>query len=350
MIFICNKKKVPYNRLMNSLLVIFGRVLACAFLLSAVSLAANLPSPAHAEQDEAPLLVVASTAMIGGPAQRIFGDSARVITLMKEGTDPHLYRPTREDMLVLTRADVVLWTGADLEANLRRPINALESLAHKRQLVLTLMDFVPSSQRLSVRGSSADPHIWMDPLLWRDVFSQVVARLATRFASHASAYRQRWRALADDWQDMHESIAGMMGTLPVTRRVLITAHDAFAYFGRRYDISVQGIQGISTESEAGLQRIRTLIDTIIDMRIPAIFSEASVSPRHVMALLEGVRVRGVDLQLGGVLYGDSMGHPQSVQGTYEGMMRHNAETIVQALSAPVQAVDSRVFYQPHPRP
>ncbi|MBC6444562.1 MAG: zinc ABC transporter substrate-binding protein [Alphaproteobacteria bacterium GM202ARS2] len=302
-----------------------------------------VPWSVRAESRATPLLVVASTAMISQPASRLFGDTAHVVTLMKEGTDPHLYRPTRADMVALARADVVLWTGADLEANLRRPI---DSLVAERQLVLTLMDFVPPAQRLSVRGSSADPHIWMDPLLWRSVFAQAVSVLEERFPKQAANYRQRWQDIADDWQNLHTAIETMTSSLPASQRVLITAHDAFSYFGRRYNIGVEGIQGISTESEAGLRRMRSLIDMIIAKRIPAIFSEASVSPRHVLSLLEGVQARGIALQLGGVLYGDSMGHPHSIEGTYEGMMRHNAATIVRALSKPAQDVaahsDSRV--------
>jgi len=274
--------------------------------------------------------VVASTAFIGTAMQDILGDTAHVTTLMGEGTDPHLYRPRRDDMATLMAADVILWTGADLEAQLARPIRALEKT---QKLILTLMDFVPEEERLNAKGKSADPHIWMDPVLWSNVIGTSIDAIIDHAPLHAPTYRQRLTMFQQRLAVLDQQIHTLISTIPHNARILITAHDAFGYFGRRYGMRVEGIQGMSTESEAGLQRIASLIDLIIEKRVPAIFAEASVSPRHINALIEGARMRDYPLQQGGKLFADSMGHPASPEGTFNGMMLHNVVTISKALNS-----------------
>ena len=305
------------------------------------------------------IVIVATTAFIGQPLQEIFTEHAEVITLMKEGVDPHLYRPTRAAMHALARADVILWTGASLEANLRRPITALRRA--NKTTVITLMDFVPEDTILSAQKQKSpdvivkdspyvDPHIWMDPLLWRDVIGDAVRVIQQRFPQYAQIYSRRYDQLARGWTELDAMLAKQIDSIAKDQRILVTAHDAFSYFGRRYGITVEAIQGISTESEADLYRIRALIDIIVAQRVPAIFSEASVHPRHIIALIEGVKMRGIDLKQGGVLFSDSMGHPKTPQGRYDGMMRHNVMTIVQALQTPAQKVaKTHVDTSPAPR-
>lgn len=273
--------------------------------------------------------------MIADAARRVGGELVEVRSLMGSGVDPHSYRQTRSDIVALTRADLVLWHGLYLEAQMER---FFEDLGRKRAVV-AVADALPKDDLLSHPDYEGryDPHVWMDPKTWIAVVDEVTRALtkaqpagAETFAQNASTYRAELEKLAT-------YAAETVAQVPESQRVLVTAHDAFSYFGRAFGFEVIGIQGISTNSEAGLNRISSLVDELVEREIGAVFVETSVSDRNMRALVEGAAARGHEVVIGGSLYSDAMGEPGSYEGTYIGMIDHNVTTIARALGAPVDA-------------
>lgn len=279
--------------------------------------------------------VVTTTGMIADAAARIGGDLVDVRSLMGPGVDPHSYRQTRSDIVALTRADLVLWHGLYLEAQMER---FFEDLARKSPVV-AVAEALPKEELLGSADYEGryDPHVWMAPKLWIPVVEEVARALteahpegAETFAANAAAYRA-------ELEQLSTYATETLSKVPEGQRVLVTAHDAFSYFGRAFDFEVIGIQGISTDSEAGLNRISSLVDELVERQIGAVFVETSVSDRNIRALIEGAAARGHEVVIGGSLYSDAMGEPGSYEGTYIGMIDHNVTTIARALGAEVDA-------------
>lgn len=308
----------------QGLRVWFGRRLAPALGLVALLVAAG--GPARAAE---PLHIVATTGMIADAVTQVGGDRVEVVALMGPGVDPHLYRPTASDIARIARADAVFYHGLNLEAQLREFLERLGS----RVPVVALADGLPHD-RLHENPDYAnqfDPHVWMDPRLWRGVVIEAADALsrmdpagAEIYAANANAYLAEVDALAD-YGDR------VLSSVPEGARVLVTAHDAFGYFGAAHGFEVLGIQGISTNSEAGVRQIESLVDTLVSRDIGAIFIESSVSDRNVRALIEGAAARGHTVKIGGELYSDAMGTPGTYEGTYIGMIDHNVTIITDAL-------------------
>ena len=279
------------------------------------------------------LAVVATTGMIADTARRVGGDLVDVRALMGPGVDPHGYRQTRSDIVAMTRADLVLWHGLYLEAQMEA---FFADLARSRQVVAVAED-LPRDLLLSHADYDGrfDPHVWMDPSIWTHVVTRIEQALtealpesADTFAANAAAFRTELSALADYAFRVLEDV-------PLERRVLLTAHDAFGYFGKAYGFEVIGIQGISTESEAGLSRVSELVNLLVSRDIGAVFVETSVSDRNIRALIEGAASQGHDVSIGGALFSDAMGQDGTYEGTYLGMIDHNVTTIARALGAEV---------------
>ena len=287
--------------------------------------------PAWAAADDAPLSVVASTGMIADATRQVGGDLVEVQALMGPGVDPHAYRQTRSDIAAMVRSDLVLWHGLYLEAQMEDFFADLS----RKNAVVAVAEELPHDV---LRGhddyaDKFDPHVWMAPDLWAKVVRNVQAALtearpqsADVFAANADAHIADLKALEAYTQT---SLAGV----PQSARVLVTAHDAFGYFGDTYGFEVLGVQGISTESEAGLARVAELVDLLVDRQIGAVFVESSVSDRNVRALIEGAAAKGHVVTIGGELFSDAMGPDGSYEGTYLGMIDHNVTTISRALGA-----------------
>ena len=286
--------------------------------------------------------VVTTVAMIGDIVGEIAQDKAEVTTLIRSGIDPHLYQPTRHDIQQLSGADVVLYVGALLEGKMS---TVLDSLRRRNVHIHALVDFV-AEQVPTRQEFMHDPHIWMDVALWRTA-SMGIARALQQFdRANYVFYAANLRAYTAQLDALEQYIVRVMATIPPAQRILITAHDAFAYFGSAYGIRVEGIQGLSTESEAGLRRINDLINIIIDNNIRAIFVESSVNDKNVRSLIEGARARGHRVRIGGVLYSDAMGTNGTYEGTYIGMLDHNATTVAVALGgiAPGRGMQGRLAH------
>ena len=283
---------------------------------------------AHAR---AQVSVVATTGMIADAARIVGGDYVDVQGLMGAGVDPHAYRQTRSDIVAMTRADVVLWHGLYLEAQME---DFFADLGRKRQVVSVAED-LPRDLLLAHEDYEGrfDPHVWMDPNLWarvvnrvRDALTMVYPEAGGQFAANTADYLTELNAL-DRYSRQ------VLGDLQPEQRVLLTAHDAFGYFGAAYDFEVLGVQGISTESEAGLNRITELVNLLVARDIRAVFVETSVSDRNMRALIEGAAAQGHEVTIGGSLYSDAMGRDGTYEGTYLGMIDHNVTTIARALGA-----------------
>ncbi len=279
--------------------------------------------------------IVATTGMIADAARAIGGDEVTVEVLMGSGVDPHSYRQTRSDILKLSRADLVLWHGLYLEAQMEGFLHRLE----RRQTVVAVAEALPRDRLIGHADydDKLDPHVWMDPALWAEVVDGILEAMIEARPDAEDTFRRGAASYREEIAELDAYAEKAVGTVPTERRALVTAHDAFAYFGRRFDFDVIGIQGISTESEAGLRRIRDVVDLLVERDITAVFVESSVSDRNIRALVEGARSRGHDVQVAGTLYSDAMGKSGTYEGTYIGMIDHNVTTIVSALDGEVPA-------------
>jgi manganese/zinc/iron transport system substrate-binding protein len=270
--------------------------------------------------------VVATIGMVGDAAERIGGSRVEVETLMGPGIDPHVYKASEGDLRRVERADIVFYGGLHLEAAMA---DVFERIAEERTTV-AVSERVPASDRLGSEGAY-DPHVWFDVRLWMHAVEAVRDTLVERDPGSASVYRRNATLYLAELEFLDAYVQAQAQRVPRERRVLITAHDAFEYFGRAYGFDVRGLQGISTASEAGAGDVQALAEFIAERRIPALFVESSVSSRTIEAVREAVEARGFDVRLGGELFSDAMGDPGTPEGTYVGMVRHNIDTIVAGL-------------------
>jgi manganese/zinc/iron transport system substrate-binding protein len=297
-------------------------------LVGALGLLLILGSLALAQE---PLRAVATVGMVGDVVGEVGGDCVMVTTLMGPGTDPHLYRASAGDVRTLDEAEVIFYAGLRLEGQM---VDVLERLGQRRP-ALAVMETVPREALIEEDEDEAlefDPHLWMDPSLWARTIDGVAEMLIelrpdceARILENAERYETKLLAL-------HGWARETLATIPQERRVLVTAHDAFYYFGRAFSFDVvEGIQGISTEAEAGVADIRATVDLVVSRGVPAIFPETTVNPRNIEAVRAAARDRGFEVMVGGELFSDAMGEAGSWQGTYIGMIRSNVLTVAEAL-------------------
>ncbi|MBX2946776.1 MAG: zinc ABC transporter substrate-binding protein [Cyclobacteriaceae bacterium] len=275
------------------------------------------------------LKIVTTTGMIQDAVKNIAGKHARVEALMGPGVDPHLYKATQGDLKKLTEADIVFYNGLHLEGKMGE---VLEKLSRSKP-VLAVAASLPDSALLHVEGFNGiiDPHVWFDVKLWMQVVSTIHNFLVEIDPVQKSYYDSAAQAYTAQLDSLHRAIGAQLLTIPEEQRVLITAHDAFGYFGRAYNIQVRGLQGISTMAEFGLRDVTELVDFIIERKIKAIFVESSISPKSIQAVEEGCKKKNWQVKIGGNLYSDAMGNPGTPEGTYIGMVHANVKTIVDAL-------------------
>ncbi|MEC9434319.1 MAG: zinc ABC transporter substrate-binding protein [Pseudomonadota bacterium] len=300
------------------------------------------PGGPGAARAAAKLSVVATTSMIGDLARAVGGDRVEAQALMGPGVDPHSYRQTRSDIVKLARADLAPWSGLYLEAQME---DFLRDLGRRRPAP-ALAETLPEDRLLTHPEYTGryDPHVWMDPGLWRELAAPMRDALTGVDPEGAATYAANAETCAEELRGLDAYAREILSTVPEDRRVLVTAHDAFRYFGRAYGFEVLGIQGISTESEAGLARVQELVDTLVARKIPAVFVESSVPERNVRSLIEGARARGHEVRVGAELFSDAMGQPGTYEGTYVGMIDHNVTAIARAQggTAPERGLNGRL--------
>jgi manganese/zinc/iron transport system substrate-binding protein len=283
--------------------------------------------PANRSAARGPIKLVCTTGMVADLARQVGGAHVAVDQLMGEGVDPHLYKPSTGDIARLDAADIVFYSGLHLEGKMGE---IFARMAQRKPMVAVTAG-LPRERLLKIGPDQYDPHVWFDVGLWSQTLRVVTKTLAEFDPSNGPSYQaaaNRYAAVLGRLDgDAHEQLA----RIPASRRVLVTAHDAFHYFGRAYDLEVRAIQGVSTESEAGVREINDLVNFIVSRGIKAVFVESSVSNRNVEALVEGAAAQGHRLVVGGELFSDAMGRPGTPEGTYVGMVRHNIDTILEAL-------------------
>lgn len=278
---------------------------------------------------------VATVGMVADVVRNVGGDDVDVVQVMGSGVDPHLYKATRDDVRLIMTADIVFYSGLMLEGKM---IDTLEKLGQKLPVV-AVTEGIEEDYLLEPEEFAGhhDPHVWMDISAWSQCIDVVAAglselkpQLADKFEARADKYRQHLTAL-----DAYAK--ARIATIPENNRILITSHDAFNYFGRAYGLEVLGVQGLSTESEAGLQQINSLVDLLVERKIGAVFVESSVPRKNIEALIDGAASRGQEVVIGGELFSDAMGQQGTKEGTYAGMLEHNVNTVTRALGGEVPA-------------
>ena len=281
------------------------------------------------QENSGKLNIVATTGMVADVAKNVGQDSVNVTALMGPGVDPHLYKATQGDLGKLQAADIILYNGLHLEGKMGEVFEKLERI----KTVVPIARSINEAMLLDdpVYQGTFDPHIWFDVSLWMQTVVEVTntliearPELADYFKANADAYRA-------ELADLHEWVINEMQSIPPSKRIMITAHDAFSYFGRAYGIEVKGLQGISTLSEFGLKDRVDLINFIVEKQIKAVFVETSVSEKNIKAIVEGCAQKGHTVEIGGNLFSDAMGAAGTAEGNYVGMVKSNVRTIVEAL-------------------
>ena len=299
----------------------------CLVLLTVLLFACG--NDQRAEQSHEKLRVLATTGMIADMVKNIVGDSAEVTSIMGPGVDPHLYKATQGDLYKLKTADIVFYNGLHLEGKMGE---ILEKMSRTKTVVAVskTLDQASLLQDTVFQGNF-DPHIWFDVSLWKQCIPGVLNTLISKDSLHKNYYTQNAQKFMNRLDSLDEWVNSQINNIPAEQRILITAHDAFSYFGNAYGLEMRGLQGISTLSEFGLRDRIDLIDFIANRGIKAVFVESSVSEKNILSIIEGCEYKGHEVEIGGNLYSDAMGANNTKEGTYIGMVEHNVLTIVNAL-------------------
>lgn len=280
--------------------------------------------------EAAPLKVVVTTGMVGDLVRQVGGDRVEVVQLMGPGVDPHLYKPTTADASKLSRADLIFYSGLMLEGRMAELFSRMRDGGRR---VYAVTDSVPRERIITPEGfgNHYDPHLWFDVGLWSLTVPTIVKGLCEADPEGAADYKRRGAEVEANLAKLDAWCREFSESLPREKRILVTSHDAYNYFGRAYGFTVVGLQGVSTVSEAALSDMTSLIDFIRKQGVKAIFVESSVNPAAIRRVADDAGVR-----IGGELFSDAMGNPGEIHdgidtGTYDGMIRHNLTTIVNAL-------------------
>ncbi|RDV13920.1 manganese transporter [Pontibacter diazotrophicus] len=299
-------------------------LLICLFCGACMQTDNKAPIPAGTR-----MKVVTTTSILGDAVQHIVGDAADVVSIMGSGVDPHLYKATQGDLQKLTDADVIVFNGLHLEGKMGE---VMEKLGRQKTIVTATAGIPEASLHRSPQfQSSHDPHVWFDVELWQEVVQHLSQELQRKDTANATRYQQNTQTYLQELEELDTWVTQQIQSIPEQQRILITAHDAFGYFGDAYGIDVRGLQGISTVSEFGLQDVSSLVNFIVDNKVKAVFVESSVSPKAIEAVVIGSEQKGHQLKIGGTLYSDALGEAGTPEGTFTGMVRHNVNTIASSL-------------------
>jgi len=273
--------------------------------------------------------ILCTTTIIADTVKNITHDTVEIITLMGPGVDPHLYKPVESDILKINFAKIIFYNGLHLEAKMADIFQQLQ----QTQTTIAITQDIPQELLLSVNDYNQifDPHVWFDIHLWIYAVNTIKQTLCKKFPEHANLYEKNSKNYINQLKQLAETTQCIMNTIPVEKRILITGHDAFSYFGRLYNCKVIGLQGISTESSPGAYDIAKIINLICEKKIPALFIESSIPIKNIIAIQEGVTAQKYTVNLGGQLYSDALGDSNSSGNSYINMIQHNIKTIAKAL-------------------
>ena len=304
-----------------------GSVLALA--LSGCAIAEKSSGGRFTYGGAGPVKVVTTVGMINDIVKNVGGTHVETQALMGAGVDPHLYKATPGDLRKLNDADVIFYNGLHLEGKMADILEKLQT----RKPSVAVVGALPKNELLKFEESPEfpDPHVWFDVKKWIFAATAVRDELIEFDPQNAGDYRKNADEYVKKLENLDEYARAQLATIPKNRRVLVTAHDAFNYFGQAYDVEVMGLQGISTASEASLRDVQRVVDELVKRKIKAVFVESSVPRRNIEAVVQGAKARGQNVRIGGELFSDAMGKNGTPEGTYDGMVRHNVDTIVGAL-------------------
>ncbi len=276
-----------------------------------------------------PANVVVTVGMIGDVVKNVGGECVEVTTIMGAGVDPHLYQASARDVRTFSNADIIFYSGYTLEGQLG---DVLDRFAERKPTVAVSPNSIEPTELISVEGFySIDPHLWMDVSLWAKIVPTIATSLSELNPDCAETFSANAEAYVIQLEGLHCWIAEAIATIPEKQRLMVTAHDAFGYYGRAYGLEVAGIQGVSTESEAGIADIRAMAELIAERNVPAVFIESTINPRTVQAVVDAAKQAGHEVKLGEALYSDAMGEEGTYGGTYIGMLYTNTRHITEAL-------------------
>lgn len=296
-------------------------------LLSIVIVSCGDKNP---EKKKGKLQVVTTTTMITDLVKNIVGDKMEVKGLMGAGVDPHLYKASEGDVGKLFNADVIVYNGLHLEGKLEE---VFEKMRHQNKKTIAVSNAIDKGALIGSEyfASNYDPHIWFDITNWETITAYLVKELSSLDVKNAAIYKENGAKYLSALVSLKTEITQEINSLPVEKRILVTAHDAFNYFGKQFQFKVVGLQGLSTATEAGVKDVQKMAKFIEENEVKAIFVESSVPKRTVEALQEAVKSKGKEVVIGGTLFSDALGSAGTVEGTYLGMYRHNVKTIVGSL-------------------
>lgn len=290
-----------------------------------------------------PIKAVVTVGMVADLVREVGGEHVAVESLIGEGVDPHQHTATRSDSKRLIEADIIFYNGLLLEG---RMTDTFEQLVKEGKPVFAVCDGIDqdSLNFPDEFQGHADPHVWMDVTLWQQALATVEEALCNYDPAHEADYHANAQSFLAELKKLDEYVRASIESIPQEQRLLITAHDAFGYFGESYKIEVMAPQGISTETEASVDDINRLVDVIVKRKVGAIFIESSVNQRSIEAIIEGAKQRGQEVQIGGTLFSDAMGKPGTYEGTYIGMIDHNATIICRSLGgiAPEEGMQGKL--------
>ncbi len=316
---------MPISKRKKLMKTLFSIIIGCVLFVACTS----NQDRKSTKSESSVISVVTTTGMIGDLLENLLPEEVEIHRLMKAGVDPHYYKATQGDLVLMQQADLVVYNGLHLEGKMTE---IFKKLARTKK-VLAITEKLPENQlrKTSEFATGIDPHVWFDVKLWAIICEDVSKKLVEFYPQWSAEINANKTRHIKQLDSLDIEIKEALKIIPIERRVLLTAHDAFAYFGRAYAIEVKGLQGISTATEYGIKDIEDAVNMILEKQIKAVFVESSVSPKALQAVVERCNSKGHNLVIGGELFSDSMGEENTEEGTYLGMVRHNVHTIVSAL-------------------
>ncbi|MGN7400428.1 metal ABC transporter solute-binding protein, Zn/Mn family [Cytobacillus praedii] len=305
------------------------KIVGIFLVISLIFVSACSKQNVNEENDEGKLTVTTTIGQIADAVKQIGGEKVTVNSLMGPGTDPHLYKATQGDIAKLEKADIIFYSGLHLEGKM---LDVLERI-NKTKPTYAIAEAIDKESLLSANGGSYayDPHVWFDITLWKQALEEVKTGLIEKDPANKSYYEENAQNYFKQLDELQSYAAGEMARIPEEQRVLVTAHDAFGYFGKAFNMEVMGLQGLSTDSEYGLGDVQKLVDTLVKRNIKAVFIESSISERSINAVIEGAKQKGHKVKIGGELFSDAMGEEGTDEGSYIGMYKHNVKTISESI-------------------
>ena len=273
--------------------------------------------------------VVCTTNIIADVVKVVLPQDIKVISLMGESVDPHLYKAGHKDLEYLQEAKVIVENGLHLEGKMAEVLVKLQ----RYKTVISMSDGVEEPKLINISEDIYDPHIWFDVQLWKGAVIHMAQEMTIVYPERKLEINANLKAFSEKLDSLDRWVTTKMQSVDHNQRVLVTAHDAFSYFGKAYGTEVRGLQGISTQSEFGLKDVSDLVSFLVDRKIPAVFVETSVSEKSIRAVVEGCEKRGHKVKIGGQLYSDALGGKTEPGNTYMNMVSTNVTTIVNALKA-----------------